>query len=476
MKHNAFPIIFGFALFLVLSLCGAGYFDTIDAEASFETARALYNDRSFYSDPLRPDGMLYAQRADGQSVSKLGLALPVFYLAPVALGAWVAQLLHLPERETQEFLITFVNPLFTALLIFLIYTYARSWSRRRAALGLSLILGFATLLFPYSKTAHREPLLALTLFACALAFHPSPARRSRTSLFWAGSAAGIAFLCKNAIVVPLAPLVLYGLSTKKREFVFFLFPFSVALFIQGAFSYFTWGTVWGTGYSEAVTTFHSSVWSTPFWNGLYLQLFSPRSGLVFYCPLIIGIGLIAAHKIKTKSFSHFDASVVAAFCLQAMLYAKWWAPTGGEALGPRHLLPVLPLLFLLLDKENLPWLWRRFRVSTVLLVVLSFSFQILHVSVKPQQFWTLEQYARQPLPYPPWATNLVFFMQKWKRAPEIYAGNVGLPPMRPVDLSPFETLQGFNYWWMHLMRARSLEKTSLPNDSEKSAPEPESVS
>ena len=196
-------------------------------------------------------------------------------------------------------------------------------------------------------------------------------------------------------------------------------------------------------------------------------------------------------KIKNSDWTVFDSLVLSTVFLQAGLHARWVWPTGGQALGPRYLVPALPLVSLLLLK---PETWKGIRggLSTFLklVVILSLGFELVQTSVKTQEYWTLKQKAFSRFEWglptclqwrsseenvclqtargliltdPHWMANFKMFWNKLSGKSEQYRlTDFGGHSNRVIDLSTFTSFQGFNYWWGHIPRFLKQAKEASP--------------
>lgn len=437
---------------LLFLFTASGIVDTIDADASIETARSLFRNGSWRVDLPQADPLLFAPLPGGGQGSKLGLLFPLLYLPAVALAAALAAPLGLPPSLLEKLFVSLVNPVVTALILAVLFAISRSRGASRSAASLFALAGvLGTYLWAYSKSCHREPVQALLLLVAASALWACPPRRAGRSFLLCGSALGLGVLAKLAFLVPATPIVAWGVARAVRDrapraaAALFL-PLAIAAGVTALHSWSVWGSPFGTGYSDEVVRPFGSAWGTPFARGLLAQLFGP-SGYAWLNPLALTALVWCLVKAARGRLSALDAAALASFGLTAALYARWWAPLGGEALGPRHLVTVTPLLWLTL--ADFPG---RARPKAVLwAAALAIAYQAAHVAVKPGQYWAIRQRAGRDLPLPHWAANLVILRQKLSGAEERYDlsrfGGHGT-----VDLRDAETLEGFNFWWAHLAR------------------------
>ena len=432
-----------------------GYVDTIDAEASIEAAKALVDHGSFGIYVSSANPVLFAKGKDGRFYSKLGILMPVLYAPLVKAARALSTQLDLPESVLIHALVSFLNPLLSSLLIGLLFGVLRSSGCSfKESIYLAGTAAFTTLVFPYSKTSHREPIQALFLlvvYAGALGSH--------SNYLLSGVCCALGILTKQAFIVSAIPalLLLLAGSVRRRDArssILLFFPVLLSGIAWSLFSQLAFGTALESGYSSAVMTLKPGVWSTPLFSGLHQQFTSVDSGFFVNNPVLVLPLLWLVWKATHRKLLLVDWSILAAFLLQGTLYAKWAFPTGGCNLGPRYLIVVLPLAFLLV-RDFLPHLLkhRGFTSLSLVLLIISFGMQVTSVCVRPQQFWTLKQRASVTVDYPHWLANMKFFAHKFRGQKEIYTPSAfGLQKGVDMNLEDVRTLKGFNFWWLHARR------------------------
>lgn len=277
------------------------------------------------------------------------------------------------------------------------------------------------------------------------------------------------FLTKAALIVPMIPLAgYYFFKGNRRDRVLLLVAPLLAASLQAAIGQYYYGSPLKNGYSAEVVGFSSQVWSTPLLSGLYEQWFSWDTGLIPHCPLVLVALLAAAGELLRKRARPEVPIVLLVIAFQTFLYAKWFSPSGGAALGPRYLVVVLPLFAFLLPTTE----WQlapstQLRFFVVLLLSWSFFQQTVNASVKPQQYWSMRALSESGLPMPHWMANIELFFQKSEAGNEIYDPETfGGEGSAPLDLRSFKTLSGLNYWWLHASRLL-VEKEALKKSGPK---------
>lgn len=450
MKLHSRTLLFFFGWLLALGILSAGYVDTVDAEPSLETARALLDSGTLATHPEKAYNIVYARAADfPQSrawYTKVGLGMPLLYLPALVLGRALYRLTDWNLDSCERFFISQVNNVLTALLLTLFFVYG---GRSLGAFVCTLALGVGTLLLPYAKTCHRETALALFLF---LTFISAKGERN----FLTGLSAAMVFLTKNAMGVCTLPILIWAWrrSEKSRRGPLAL-PLVVAGLAQAIFQFIAFGSIWKTGYASGVLEMAPSHWPTPVFSGIWLQLFSWEHGLLFYSPLLVLV-LVSAVFFRGSEVRSFRFAILSSIAIAILLHARWPDPSGGDALGPRYLVPIIPLCFLLLPTPEKLFDGPRSWLVAGLLIGLASVQQFVNTAVKAQQYGSLQARSDQRFSVPQWQANFMLFSHKWNGQPEIYdtapfVGKSDSVPA-PIDLIDAPTLAGFNFWWNHIRK------------------------
>lgn len=451
LKYEAHPkhcaVFFTFAISLVAYLgCAAGYIDTIDADPSFELARSIVERGSLLLHPSQPDLLLFADSTvkPGTYASKMGVGTALLYVPWVLLAKPLASLSHIPFEVIARFLISLTNSFVTAVIVaLLMFFFAERGFSYTQAVTLALIVGFTTLLFPYSKTCQREPLQALLLLGTFVCL-------DRKNFLLAAACMGLGVNVKSMWLVPAFPALLLAVYMAKQERKLWMLLVPAGLFGAGLplYQWICFGNPFETGYNLANVGFGGTMWNHPFWHGMWVQIADPRSGfLIFNLPTVFCFALLARRAFK-KNLSALDLAIIGSFLLQAAFYACWYTPLGGAALGPRYLVATLPILFLVIRGPADLEIWHRKPALTSTLLAFCLVFQLVQTSIKAQQYWELQTMAGHSL-RPHWLMNFEFFFHKLQTQDEIYeiSGPDGF--LRKYDLTKARSQRGLNFWWRH---------------------------
>jgi hypothetical protein len=190
-----------------------------------------------------------------------------------------------------------------------------------------------TFLWPYAAESFMEPFAAAGIaFGAARVLAGS--RGADAALPWAAACLLKPILWATAPVLVLALAVGSAPPRTAAPALRALATFAAVLCLQGAANVVLYGSFLESGYGEEVLRF-----TTPLGAGLAGLLLLPGRSLFLYAPAVLA-GLAG---LRGRS----RAVVVlcgAAPLLHLLAVARWWSWEGGTAWGPRHLLPVLPLV------------------------------------------------------------------------------------------------------------------------------------
>jgi hypothetical protein len=238
------------------------------------------------------------------------------------------------------------------LAVLLALLVERLWGCRTAGVLTALIFGLATPIFPYAAAfyGHVPAALCVTAAFALLALTPSGSPPGQWRLAALGCCLGLAVLIEYPAAVSALPIVVWAVLVGRwRAVVWGSLGAVPPLALLAVYDLVTFGTLLPVGYE------HSTLWQTkhqigfmsftyPHAAALWGLSFSPFRGLFFYAPvLLLSVpGLIIAWRDRVRRPA--TAVACASFALTFIFFAAsamWW---GGFAVGPRYLMPGLPLL------------------------------------------------------------------------------------------------------------------------------------
>jgi len=223
----------------------------------------------------------------------------------------------------------------------------------------TLVMGFATLICPYSNQLYPELLMALLLLASLnLVLKYGLTNSVQLTM---GLLVGYGFLMKaaySAIIVGLA-LVLFIISirTRRPNFLLFIAGATVWLAIFCYYNTIAFGSAFAVPLASGESAYPQIVANNAIFAATGL-IFDRYRGLLPYSPVLLlsVLGLRPLLKERSDVFTLATGAVLAEY-VGACLFTHWWA---GWSLPARYLVSVLPLFSLPLSlalKNYLHKLW-----------------------------------------------------------------------------------------------------------------------
>jgi hypothetical protein len=368
-----------FALFLVALLSFAYFYQGSDpgSAAQFDLMRAMVERHSLSIDGYAPfdatavvlhHGHYYSAKAPGAAFS--GLLQWILFshaLAPLA------------ARDTalHSALSTWLTTIFTtgiavALMCIVMYRLALSFGAppgRSAAIALTLSL--ATTVFPYATAIDGGPIAAaclLSAFYLLVTHRLNP--ESRRAVV-AGALAGWAVLCDFPALVIAGVLAVYAavrLENRRHVAAFAAGAAAVALILI-AYNFAAFDDPVFIGYAAERLPGNPQLlanaaalagFTYPRSEILWNILIDPRRGLLYCNPVLTlvlpALGFFLHRRALRAEFIVVLSAIVAMLVLNAS-YGGSVASWGGDAVGPRHLAPALPLMVIALAFVPSEWNW-----------------------------------------------------------------------------------------------------------------------
>ncbi len=311
------------------------------------------------SDPNHP---IYSKYAIGQSV----LAVPMYALArliPVNINA------RPPNGQPFIPALPVLAMLTIGSFVTLLSAYGVFFSARilgasdRAAALIGVLYAVTTQAWPYAKTFFNEPSTACAvIWAVYFAIRFRRDDRVRDGLL-TGLWLGAAILFRTTSVV-FAPIVLFYLLPRLRAWMLPLIGISAGVLITLAYNAYRFGSITESGYEPG--------FGRAPWEALLGYLISPSRSLFLFNPILLLA--IPGAWLLLRRLPRETLMLIALAVAPIPIYAAWWAWDGGGSLGPRFLLPALPLLILLIIPlfQNPRW-----RVPLIAFGVAGFALQVL---------------------------------------------------------------------------------------------------
>lgn len=378
MKSNRRLLLFLVSVFLVPSFF-VNYTAGWNVESRWALAAAIARDGVTYiedyvthsRDVTEIDGHLYSAKAPGLSL----LCVPIL---------WSLDRLY-PEytfraETAKRYVCRIVLIGFSLVgMGYLIWNISSAFSPLVAA---CTVVGSP--LLPYSSVLYGHVAAAFLLFA-AWRFLNS----NRGNALGAGLLCGMAVLVEYPAIFGVVVMAGFSLRRSPRDLTRFIFGGIPAGIVLMAYNYWSFGTVFATGYTSFSDPEFQAVVDTGFFGfGLpsirtaISMLFGPYRGLFVTAPWLIlwftALPVICAH----RSGHIVSAIIPVIFIIILSGFTMWW---GGASCCMRHLLIVIPFMASLVVYLSRKWL-----IPLITLGMISTMCQMSFLLVEPE---TPEDYA-----------------------------------------------------------------------------------
>lgn len=355
-------------LFALYWLTVSGTFHSIDEEAVFAVARSIVVEGEANQNALYR-AVPYIDQAkvgtDGAFYSKYGIGHALI-LAPLL---WLAQGIPNATLASSGMLLNGVATAATGGVLVLLAM--RLGYTPRTGVFAGLLYGVATFAWVYAKTMFSEPLVA---FFWLLALYPLLQKVSWQRALLSGICLAIALAIRPASIL-VTPLFALLLAQRNGRALFVpLIAWGLPIGVVGLcllwFNAMRFGNPLDFGYSEG---FDGNLVV-----GLQGFLFSTdRSLFLFAPPLLL---LLFSTLPFLRHHVRVGYTIVAVGLSSLLMYSAWAVFWGGPVWGPRYLLPILPLLFVLLlpvlEKAGGPSPAKGWQVGIGLLAVAGIGIQV----------------------------------------------------------------------------------------------------
>jgi hypothetical protein len=357
-------ILFTF-FFLIFCFTSGGRIASSDETAFFlETQSIVEHFTLAIPDSIINNG---AYGPDGNYYFSVGLTYSILGIPFYLLGKAINYFFSIPPEYHTIILkgsYSLINQFICALLgvVFFMLNIRFNFSDKISFILTGALL-FSTNLFPYAKSAIREPATTLCLIAIFYCLWMFKINRKLRWLHYTGMLlVGLIHLkISNILFIPVFVLyfvLIYDPSLfttiknifkdieiiiKNRYFwkdispIFGWLIFGVLLVLLN--NYWLWGNAFSNGYSH-----HNKPFSNPLLVGLYGLLFSSGKSLFLYAPItIIGFASLSAF---SKLYRFEALTGVLIFLISLVIHAKLFCWAADGSWGPRYLIPVIPFLIM----------------------------------------------------------------------------------------------------------------------------------
>lgn len=295
--------------FVIFSLGFAGHYSVRDNMHRLAWTKALLDHGSHDISAYVPDAR-YSIYGIGQTL----LHVP-FVVA--------ARLIERATGASFEMAINMTLYLINGVIgVLLMYLLLRRYGRSpRASLAGSLVLGVATIWFPYTKVEHGEPIVVTLILAAWLLASRHP--------LLAGLIGGFSIAIRLDSLLWLGVTILFSDSSRRQKLI-------MAAGTVPAILVTIWSNVVRTG--SPLNSGYQPDFVNPMMVGVYGLLFSAGKSIFLFAPILI-LYIAAARELwrseRARNLVRWSAALLV---LQILFYARWWAWGGEDAWGPRFLI------------------------------------------------------------------------------------------------------------------------------------------
>ena len=316
------------------------------------------------------------------------------------------------------------------------------------ALLLSLMLGGASVLWPYGTSFYSEGwqaamLMWATVFLIERRVVPASALLALAGLIKVTSVVFVPGFLAAGLFVPALPL-----RTRLRAAMVLGAGAGCALAIHLAWNSYRFGHMFEFGYDWAETV--PALPARPFLlsdlpRGLVVLLLSPGKSIVLWAPVL----MLSLTRLRTCPRPLLIGVATTAIS-GLVFYGAYLFPEGGYAHGPRHLVPIVPLLLLPAAAPGPPWRREMVALCTAIgagIALLSVSVSFLQDQAMGAEFQRLGYYERiDPTPGRAWNRYRLEYLPFVRT---LSSGN--WPASRRVGT-------GADFFPLHLLRARAAQR------------------
>jgi hypothetical protein len=433
-----------FALLLLTGLLLApGYVDNVDSRIIVRTASRLVHEHTWSLGDVGGTYMAspeYGLQFDGAYQMKFGLGNALLAV-PFVVAGGAAFGYALPPERAAEAGASLASALWFAVAGVLVFRICRRCLPRGGAVLAALAYSFGTFALVYGKSAYLETPLTvavLSAYAATLALRERPASR--------GAAAALGLACVAVLWIKLAACLLLiglvpvvfsrGVRAPLRGVLVAGVLFAAGVAALGWTNWARFGNPLESGYGGSLRFGH------PLLDGAGQLLFGLRGGVFVYAPLLL-LAIPGTLRLA-RDDGALALGLWLAFAASLLLYATFFSPFGGDAWGPRYLLPNVALLVIPAGVALHGWVRAggARRVMAVAVLTCSALLQVPPALVSFHEVYTLRDVAK-PAAVGPQQLVARILVEKARSGAGYDLAHLGLPAGRH---DPQRVERGLNLW------------------------------
>lgn len=367
MLKRFIPLSKFLLVFCILLLVASGRIESSDGISALNVTRNIIKEKRFnIAPPAWSGGLQTTKGKDGLYYSPTSLGISLSYLPSALLTKAIytrdntdfPRYYPVQSDFLLEFLASFTNPILAFLLFIVNYKIFDLFIKNKnKAFFLSLIILFATNLFPLAKHSFSQIIFCLCVMASfyTMLLYLQNIKKNKY-LILSGIFFGLALYSYNVIFILVFFVLLVALSyflyekrLSYREILIkcFLWAISAAPFlaIVCAFNYLRFGSILSTGYDlHAFDLTAKAVIFEGLWG---LTLSSGKSFLVYSPILILALFLAIKHFKKDWSAKLF----ILLTTVLLLFYSRFVFWSGELSWGPRYMSLVIPFAGIVLARH-----------------------------------------------------------------------------------------------------------------------------
>lgn len=241
-----------------------------------------------------------------------------------------------------------------SIAVYLVYAVGKLFFSKKTSVFLAFVYAFSTISWPFAVYFFQSDVSAM--FDLLAVYFTIRATRGRVGVTREVVLAGIAVAAAlavdyvNVVLMPIiAGYLIFTFRGERRTlaklFTVFIAFSLVGVALVGLYNDAIFGSFFRT--TEQVYLNSSSPlgeFTTPLYQGIYLNLFSPLRGLLIYTVFLV-LGLFGmAEMLREKKYRNETVLLLACFLGIFLPYSAWYDPVGGAAFGQRFLVSAIPFL------------------------------------------------------------------------------------------------------------------------------------
>lgn len=324
---------------------------------------------------VAPNGRFYAGHEIGNTLFMLPTAFINVMLENVTSKFVASETIE----KAQQFILSFQAGIYSSLTATIFFTILRVGFQRTiiSSFLATNFLVFTTFFWTYSRNLFDGVLCTTLLtisFLCLICYRQTQASKF---IIYCFLALGFALITRVSMVLPIFAACVYlfishqaSITQKLRNLILAgvtLIPFAIW---QSWYNFLRTGIFYKSPVQTSVYAGNNALDGNIF-VGLSGLLFSPGKSIFIYAPLILISIFLFRRFARQYPKEAIYTSILAIFWL--LLHARLRSWYGAAGWGPRHLITILPIIFLPFA-VNLEYIWSKISLKITTIILAGFGF------------------------------------------------------------------------------------------------------